>query len=227
MAETLLVVEDEPIVAKSIRLACEQAGFTVRVASSGRAALAEAAAWQPDAIVLDLLLPDMSGLEVCRTLRERKSTVPIIMLTALADEIDRVVGLEMGADDYITKPFSVRELLARLRAVLRRSQPVDTDLEELRFGEVLLRPRAREVLVRGQPIHLTSTEFNLLALFASAPGIVFEREAILQRIWGYDSEGESRLLDVHMRRLREKVELDPANPQHLLTVRGVGYRLVC
>ncbi len=225
MAENILVVEDEPVVAKSVRLACEQAGYVVRVVRTGRDALTAVRDWHPSVILLDLLLPDTSGLEVCRALRESGSRVPIIMLTALADEIDRVVGLEMGADDYVTKPFSIRELVARIRAVLRRGVGLEVPQDEIVLGELVIRPRFRQVHVRQKPVHLTATEYNLLLLLASAPGTVFEREAILQRIWGYDFEGESRLLDVHVRRLREKIETDPANPRYLLTIRGVGYRL--
>ena len=226
MAASVLVVEDEPLVAKSVRLACEQAGYLVRVERTGREALVAARSWHPSVIILDLLLPDTTGLQVCRALREGGARTPIIMLTALADEVDRVVGLEMGADDYITKPFSIRELVARIRAVLRRVERSEGNQADVDLGDIVIRPQSREVLVRGSPVHLTATEFNLLHLLAGAPGTVFEREAILERIWGYDFEGESRLLDVHIRRLREKIEKDPANPAHLLTIRGVGYRLV-
>lgn len=226
MIEKVLVVEDEPVVGKSIRLACEQAGYTVRVVPTARAALDGIRDWQPDVVLLDLLLPDGSGLHLCRRLREQQNPIPIIMVTALADEVDRIVGLEMGADDYVTKPFSTRELVARIRAVLRRTAPIAADREEIRLGELVIRPWAREVLLHGQIVHLTSTEYGLLALLASSLGTVFEREQIIQRIWGYEYEGAGRLLDVHMSRLRDKIEDDPSRPRHLLTVRGVGYRLV-
>ena len=220
----LLVVEDDPAVRLSLRVAFERQGFAVDEAAGAAAGLAQARRQRPDALILDLMLPDMDGIELFRTLRDEDRELPVVMLTARGDEVDRVVGLEMGADDYVTKPFSPRELIARVRAVLRRSARGADEGDEWRFGELVIRPRGREVALAGRPVALTRTEFDLLAYLAARPGRVATRDELVQAVWGYVTEGESRLLDSHIRHLRAKIEPQPRAPRHLLTVRDVGYK---
>ncbi|MFZ5918576.1 MAG: response regulator [Chloroflexota bacterium] len=226
MTEQILVVEDEKAIAAFVQTALEQAGFGVRLAHDGLAALAQVEAKPPDLILLDLMLPGIDGLEVCRRVRSARVYVPIIMLTARSDDVDKIVGLEMGADDYITKPFNARELVARVRAVLRLAQrsgaPPPRDV--LQIGQLIIDRAARSVTVAGQEIELAPKEFDLLATLAWERGRVFGREMLLERVWGYDYVGESRTVDVHIQRLRRKIEPDPANPCYLLTARGVGYK---
>ncbi|HEX5480442.1 MAG TPA: response regulator transcription factor [Dehalococcoidia bacterium] len=225
--QTILVVDDEPSLTAALSYNLRKDGFRVITAGDGIAALQEARRERPDLIVLDLMLPKMDGLEVCRRVRA-ESAVPIIMLTAKGEEMDRVVGLEVGADDYLAKPFGMRELMARVRALLRRAAQHTNDREGRRIaaGELSIDPRGRTVERGGAPVALKPKEFDLLAFLAKSAGQVFTREQILQRVWGYDFFGGSRTVDVHMRWLREKLESDPAHPAHLLTVRGVGYKFV-
>lgn len=226
MPKKILVVDDEPTLIATVRYNLEREGFEVYTASDGEQALTEARAQRPDLIVLDIMLPVLSGYEVCRIL-QREMSVPILMLTAKSDEVDRVAGLEMGADDYVTKPFSMRELTARVRALLRRAErpgPAD-DAQTLSAGDLTIDLGRREVSREGRPLPLRPKEFDLLAFFVRNRGRVFTREQLLNNIWGYEFAGDSRTVDVHVRWLREKVEDDPAHPRRLLTVRGVGYRL--
>ncbi len=224
----ILVVEDEPDLAELIRFHLEQEGFAVRVCGAGDVALEEARRSRPDAVLLDLLLPGISGLEVCRRIRTdaRLATVPVIMVTAKADEADRVIGLELGADDYITKPFSPRELVARVRAVLRRAYAE----QPARAPDVYERGWLRvdfdqyEVQVAGKPVELSRKEFELLRFFLRHPNRVFDRLQILDSVWGEDTHVEVRTVDVHIRRLRLLLEEEPT-PRLLVTVRGVGYKL--
>src|SRR3989454_1290960 len=224
MAQQVLVVEDEPDIRRLIVLHLERDGFRCRTASSGPEALREARAVVPDLVVLDLMLPELDGLEVCRQLRRDASTaaVPIIMLTAKADEVDRVVGLEIGADDYVSKPFSPKELVARVRAVLRRSRP-DPATRVLSQGAVTLDPARHTVTLHGRPLELTPKEFDLLHALLGAAGRVLSREHLLNHVWGYAraDEIESRTVDVHVRRLRSK--LGDAGTR-IATVKSVGYR---
>src|SRR5438874_9373304 len=224
MAQEVLVVEDEPDIRRLIVLHLERDGFRCRTASNGPEALREARAAVPDLIVLDLMLPELDGLEVCRQLRRDGSTagVPIIMLTAKSDEIDRVVGLELGADDYVAKPFSPKELVARVRAVLRRARP-DPTRGVYREGPIVLDPGRHTVMVRGAPVALTPKEFDLLQVLLEASGRVLSREHLLTRVWGYAhaDEIESRTVDVHVRRLRAKLGDDG---RRIATVKSVGYR---
>ncbi|MBI2323278.1 MAG: response regulator transcription factor [Chloroflexi bacterium] len=222
----MVVVEDDPTVRLSVRLACQKEGFAVAEAASGEDALAAVAARAPALVLLDLMLPGMSGFDVCRELRARDRDLPVIMLTARGDEVDKVVGLELGADDYVTKPFSPRELIARIRAVLRRAhrQPEDAAGDEFRAGGLIVHVAAREVLLDGRPVPLTRTEFDLLARLIEQPGRVVTRDQLAARVWGYESEGDTRLLDSHIGHLRAKIEPDPSNPRYVLTVRQVGYR---
>jgi len=231
MAEKILVVDDEIALQETVSYNLVKQGYDVIVAGDGPSALALARKELPDLIVLDLMLPGMDGLEVCRVLRKEMNT-PVIMLTARDDEIDRVVGLEVGADDYLTKPFSMRELLARVKAMLRRVRllkeemaPVPAqDTQLIQFGDIVINLSRREVQKDHQTIPMQPREYDLLVFLASHPGHVFHRETILADVWGWDYTGESRTVDVHIRWLREKIELDPTRPIHLVTVRGAGYR---
>jgi DNA-binding response OmpR family regulator len=226
MSGTVLVVADDTTLAMTLRYNLERAGYTCLVASEGARALELARRERPALVLLDVMLPGIDGLEVCRRIRA-ESTVPIIMLTAKAEEIDRVVGLEVGADDYVTKPFSTRELVARVRAALRRAQMQPDDEENgvqpARFGAITVDPARREVLRDDTPLGLKPKEFDLLLYFVRNPGRVFTREQLLERVWGYDFAGTNRTVDVHVRWLREKIEDDPAHPRFLRTSRGAGY----
>jgi DNA-binding response OmpR family regulator len=227
----ILVVEDDLTLLETLEYNLAGEGYEVITASDGLTALEVTREEQPDLLVLDLMLPRLDGFEVCRILR-RETSVPILMLTARTDEVDRVVGLEVGADDYLTKPFSMRELLARVRALLRRVRLIREEMareqgvsgtEQLVFGDLVIDLDRREVLVRGESLRLKPKEFDLLVFLARHPGMALSRDLLLQRVWGWDYGGGSRTVDVHVRWLREKVEADPANPERIVTVRGVGY----
>lgn len=220
----ILIVEDDERIRSSMRLALEEEGYAVEDVASGEEAISLFAADPFELVLIDLMLPGMDGFETCRTLR-RQSTVPIIMVTARSDTHDVVAGLEAGADDYVTKPFVAKELAARIRALLRRSRPDDADNSTLSFGDVEIEPEAGVVRRGGNEVHCTRTEFRLLCELADHPGKVLTREHLLERVWGYDYFGDGRLVDVHVRRLRTKMEPDPANPRFILTVRGMGYKL--
>ncbi|PYQ97698.1 MAG: DNA-binding response regulator [Acidobacteria bacterium] len=219
----ILVVDDEPRIAEIARDYLERAGFKVTTAGSGADALAFARSRRPDLIVLDLGLPHVDGLDVTRTLR-RQSSVPIIMLTARVDESDKLIGLELGADDYVTKPFSPKELVARVRAVFRRIDAAPERGDIIRAGEVTLDKRRMQASVGAQSIDLTSTEFELLATLASQPGRVFTRAQLLDAIRGVEVESFDRAIDAHVKNVRRKLEPDPRNPRYVLTVHGVGYK---
>jgi len=226
-ARTVLIVEDEPALASTLSYNLRKNGFNVMSAADGLAGLQAARRERPDVIVLDLMLPKMDGLEVCRRLRT-ESDVPILMLTAKSEELDKVVGLEVGADDYLTKPFSMRELMARVKALLRRSGTRKEGGSAARIvaGTLELDARGRTVTRAGQEVALKPKEFDLLFFLAANAGQVFTREQILEQVWGYDFFGGSRTVDVHTRWLREKLEDAPSRPKHLLTVRGIGYKFV-
>ena len=223
MSSRILLVEDDERIRASTRLALEDEGYEVAEAASGEAALENFAEMPSDVVLIDLMLPGIDGFECCRQLR-RTSAVPVIMVTARTDTHDVVAGLEAGADDYVTKPFVVKELAARIRALLRRARTMG-EPSTLSFGEVEVRPDEGTVLRHGSEVHCTRTEFRLLCELAANPGKVLSREQLLDRVWGYDYFGDGRLVDVHIRRLRTKIEPDPANPHHILTVRGMGYKL--
>jgi len=227
MSSRILVVEDDERIRSSMRLALEGEGYEIDEASSGEDALDQFAAATPDLALIDLMLPGMDGFECCRALR-RQSAVPIIIVTARTDTHDVVAGLEAGADDYVTKPFVAKELGARIRALLRRARPAeDEDAALLAFGDYELLPDQGVLRKKsGEEVHCTRTEFRLLCELAAHPNKVLSREQLLDRVWGYDYFGDGRLVDVHIRRLRTKVEPDPALPRHILTVRGMGYKLV-
>jgi DNA-binding response OmpR family regulator len=219
-----LAVEDDERIRTGLRMALEDEGWVVEEAETGEDALHQFRRDPTDVVLIDIMLPGTDGFEVCRSLR-RTSDVPIIMVTARADTHDVVAGLEAGADDYLTKPFAPKELSARIRALLRRARNPDPAISHLRFGDLELVPDAGVVTLAGTEVHLTKTEFRLLCELASSPGRVFSREVLLERVWGYGYFGDGRLVDVHIRRLRTKIEADPANPRHVLTVRGLGYKL--
>jgi len=220
----ILVVDDEPTLVATLKYNLEREGYQVITASDGEAALSEARAGRPDLVVLDLMLPRLHGLQVCRILR-REMTVPILMLTAKGEEVDKVVGLELGADDYVTKPFSMRELMARVRALLRRAEtPPGDEADVVTAAELVVDLRRREVSLRGQALPLKPKEFELLLFFLRNRGRAFTREQLLDQIWGYDFVGDTRTVDVHVSWLRQKIEDNPAKPTRLITVRGVGYR---
>jgi two-component system alkaline phosphatase synthesis response regulator PhoP len=220
----ILVVDDEPRIAEIVRDYLERAGFRATVAGNGADALALARTKRPDLIVLDLGLPHMDGLDVTRALR-KQSNVPIIMLTARVDESDKLIGLELGADDYVTKPFSPKELVARVRAVFRRIDTASERGEVVRAGDLTLDKRRMQASVGAQTIELTSTEFELLATLAGQPGRVFTRAQLLDAIRGVEVESFDRAIDAHVKNLRRKLEPDPRNPRYVLTVHGVGYKL--
>jgi DNA-binding response OmpR family regulator len=220
----ILVVEDDERIRSSMRLALEDEGYTVDDVGSGEDAIARFSAEPCELALIDLMLPGIDGFETCRALR-RVSTVPVIMVTARSDTHDVVAGLEAGADDYVTKPFVAKELAARIRALLRRSRTEDGASAVLNFGDVEIEPDAGVVRRAGEEVHCTRTEFRLLCELANHPGKVLSREQLLERVWGYDYFGDGRLVDVHVRRLRTKVEPDPATPRFILTVRGMGYKL--
>jgi DNA-binding response OmpR family regulator len=226
-SSTILLVDDEDSIQKVLSYPLERDGFRVLAARDGEEALAKFASEPVDLVVLDLMLPKIDGLEVCKRLRAQ-STVPIIMLTARDDELDKVLGLELGADDYITKPFSIREFRSRVRALLRRaSLPAQQDqrrTETIETDGLRIDPTRRSVEVHGRPIQLTYVEFELLRTLAANPGQVFSRRRLLESLWGDSAYREPRTIDVHVRHLREKLERDPSDPEYILTVRGAGYR---
>jgi two-component system response regulator RegX3 len=223
---TVLVVEDEESFIDALTVGLKREGFQVEVARDGAQALDVFDVVQPDLVLLDVMLPRISGIDVCRQLRKR-SQVPIIMVTAKGGEIDTVVGLEVGADDYVTKPYRLRELVARMRAVLRRA-PLDGATEltgaALTVGDVMLDPDQHEVVVRGEVVALPLKEFELLHLLLANAGRVLPRETLIDRVWGRDYVGDTKTLDVHVKRLRSKIETDPANPTRIVTIRGLGYK---
>jgi len=225
MSSTVLVVDDEPIVRDVVVRYLQHDGFETLVAADGDDARALIEQREPALVVLDVMLPGTDGLALCRWIRER-SSLPVILLTARGEEADRIVGLELGADDYVTKPFSPRELSARVRAVLRRSDgSSEPRAESLAFGDVELDGAARVVRKAGEPVQLTTREFDLLWFLASHPRHVFSRDLLMDRVWGYTSAVDTGTVTVHVRRLREKIETDPQEPRHLKTVWGAGYRL--
>lgn len=231
MSDKILIVEDEPTLQETLAYNLSRQGYEVTHVGDGQSAIKTARELQPDLIVLDVMLPILDGFEVCRILRQDMNT-PILMLTARDDEIDRVIGLEMGADDYLTKPFSMREFLARVKAQLRRvrmmREEADSEAtrikEVLQFGNLALHLLRREVLLEGQPLALKPKEFDLLLFLAQHHGQVLSRDMILERVWGWEFSGGSRTVDVHVRWLREKIETDPGLPARIVTVRGTGYR---
>lgn len=221
--KTVLVIEDEPTLVATLRYNLEREGYLVLTATDGEAGLSLARTKKPDLVILDLMLPGMSGLEIVRLLR-RESSVPVLMLTAKAEETDKVVGLELGADDYVTKPFSMRELLARVRAQLRRAEMPPEAAEVLTAGDLEVDLRSRQARRKGRELQMKPKEFDLLAHLMKNRGRAFTREQLLDQVWGYEYAGDTRTVDVHVSWLRQKIEDVPAKPTRLITVRGTGYR---
>jgi len=227
LSPRILIVDDEEAIVKLVSFNLEKEGFETLAAYDGREALDLIRKERLDLVVLDVMLPEMDGLSLCRRLRQDGIDVPVLMLTAKDGEIDKVLGLEIGADDYLTKPFSPRELVARVRAILRRTkESKDEQVEEIGLGSLIIYPLRYEVRRDGKELDLTSREFELLLLFCKNEGIVMSREQILEKVWGYDFYGDARVVDVHIRHLREKIEIDPGNPLYIKTVRGVGYKFL-
>jgi DNA-binding response OmpR family regulator len=226
--EQILIVEDEPAVARGLEYGLTSEGFTVLWAETGQRALELARSQNPHLILLDIRLPDVSGFDVCRQLRAEGKRMPILMLTARDEEVDKVLGLELGADDYVVKPFSLRELISRIRALLRRAYgdlAASSKEERVTFGEVEVDLERLQVYRQGRLVYLTPTEFRLLRYLVAHPDRPFSRDALIEAVWGYDSSvGNERTVDVHMRHLREKLEDDPSNPRWFVTVRGIGYK---
>lgn len=229
MSKQILLIEDEKDIADLIRLHLTDLDFTVAVARDGTSGLHQASTHDWDLIILDLRLPGLDGLEICRRIRQHSDSVPILMVTSKSSELDRVVGLEVGADDYVTKPFSILELMARVKAILRRSEVSKKTRKEvpqtIRLGCLSIDPAARRAIVRGQRVELTAREFDLLFHFARNPGRVFRRTELLDQVWGYGHDGYEHTVNSHINRLRSKIETDPRNPSLIVTVHGVGYKL--
>lgn len=229
MGRKVLVIEDNADIAHLLKVNLGDIACHVEVASDGRQGLRLALAQTFDLIILDLMLPELDGVEVCRAIRQKNSFIPILMLTARTSELDRVLGLEIGADDYMTKPFSIRELLARVKAIIRRLDLIKPDSDDgasnsIAVGDMQIDIEKRKVSVKGTPVELTAREFDLLVHFASHPGRVYSRPQLLDQIWGYGHDGYEHTVNSHINRLRAKIETDPANPEYVLTVWGVGYK---
>jgi DNA-binding response OmpR family regulator len=222
----ILVVEDEPNMVAGLRDNFEFEGYEVITARDGVEGLQQALEQSPDLVVLDVMMPRLSGLEVCRQLRAKRPSIPIIMLTARGQEVDKVVGLELGADDYVTKPFSIRELLARVKAILRRTAALPKNHDQHSFGDVEVDLQRRRVLRSGKALDVSSTEFELLKYFICHSGEALTRDRLLEEVWGYENYPSTRTVDTHLVRLRQKLEPDPEQPQYFLTVHGTGYRFV-
>lgn len=222
----ILIVEDEPSMVAGLRDNFEYEGYQVITAGDGVEGLERALADAPDLIVLDVMMPRMSGLDVCKQLKARRPSIPIIMLTARGQEVDKVVGLELGADDYVTKPFSIRELLARVKAVLRRARTLPREQERLSFGDVEIDLRKHQVQRGGRPIEFSAKEFELLKYFVCHPGETLSRDRLLDEVWGYEHYPTTRTVDTHIVRLRQKLEPNPEEPRFILTIHGVGYKFV-
>ncbi|HEY1264761.1 MAG TPA: response regulator transcription factor [Terriglobales bacterium] len=222
----ILIVEDEPNMVSGLRDNFEFEGYEVITAEDGASGLNRALNESPDLVLLDVMMPRMSGLDVCRQLKSKRPSLPVIMLTARGQEVDKVVGLELGADDYVTKPFSIRELLARVKAVLRRAQPVPKDQERFSFGDVEVNLRSCQVSKQGKNLDFSAKEFDLLKYFLSHPGETLSRDRLLEDVWGYDHFPTTRTVDAHIVRLRQKLEAKPEDPRYILTVHGTGYKFV-
>jgi DNA-binding response OmpR family regulator len=229
---TILIVEDDQNIVKLVSMHLKDQGYVTEHASNGREGLDRSLENEYDLIILDIMLPGMDGLEICRRIRAGNKTTPILMLTAKSEEIDKVVGLEMGADDYITKPFSIREFIARVKAVTRRAQAMEdsgesaNEKEAIQYGDLVINTVKRRVSLGGTAVELTPKEFDLLLMFAQNPGVAFNRHQLLEGVWGYQFEGYNHTVNSHINRLRNKIEKEPANPRYIKTVWGYGYRFV-
>ncbi|KGX93386.1 PhoP family transcriptional regulator [Pontibacillus halophilus JSM 076056 = DSM 19796] len=229
MAQRILIVDDEESIVTLLKYNIEQSGFETEVAYTGREALDQANEQSFDLIVLDVMLPEMDGMEVCKQLRQKQVDTPILMLTAKDDEFDKVLGLELGADDYLTKPFSPREVVARIKAILRRSiarvNETKDDMEEIALGDLKIYPEQYEATIKGQGLEFTPKEFELLLYLTKNKGRVLSRDQLLSAVWNYDFVGDTRIVDVHISHLREKIEPDTKKPVYIKTIRGLGYKM--
>lgn len=228
-ASSILIVEDDPDLAKLLQIHLSDLGYQIEIAGDGRLGLQRALEGDFSLVILDIMIPFIDGFEVCKRIRAENRSLPILMLTSKAEELDKVLGLELGADDYMTKPFSVRELLARVKAIFRRIEVVKTekqdgDLKLLEYGDLVVNLEKRKVLLREQTLELTAKEFDLLVLFAENPGRAYSRQELLDLVWGYQYSGYSHTVNSHINRLRNKIEIDPAAPRYIKTVWGHGYR---
>lgn len=229
--DAILVIEDDADIANLLRIHLSDLGFRVEICRDGKTGLYKALSESYALVILDLMLPEMDGLDVCKRIRAENQYLPILMLTAKAEELDKVLGLELGADDYITKPFSIRELIARVKAIFRRieidqEKTLEPEVSELRYAELELDPVKRKVRLRGSVVELTAKEFDLLMLFAQHPGRAYNRQELLDLVWGYQYSGYSHTVNTHINRLRSKIEDDPSDPRFIKTVWGVGYRFI-
>ena len=231
MSKKILIIEDNRDLARLLQSHLQDLAYRVDIAFDGSSGFARADSDKYDLVILDLMLPDLDGIEICRLLRRKSAYVPILMLTAKSSETDRVVGLEIGADDYVTKPFSIRELLARVKAILRRVEELTTGAKEnmpavIRAGGIAIDPEKRSATLEGKPVDLTAKEFDLLLHFARNPGKVYTRSQLLDTVWGYGHDGYEHTVNSHINRLRAKIENDPAHPAYIITVWGVGYKFI-
>ncbi len=228
MADRVLAIEDDANLLETIKYNLRKEGYEVFTANDGEMALEAARKEKPDILILDVMLPKLNGFEVCRILR-KEMTTPILMLTAKADETDKIVGLEIGADDYMTKPFSIKELMARIRAMLRRAKMIEAASApgpvSISIGDIEIDTARHRACLAGKELELSPKEFDLLAFLAKNKGLVFNREQLLEKVWGYDFAGDTRTVDVHIRWLRQKIEADASHPKYLVTIRGTGYKL--
>ncbi|MBH0230125.1 response regulator transcription factor [Halobacillus yeomjeoni] len=227
MAQKILIVDDEESIVTLLKYNIEQAGYDTEVAYDGKSALEKASNTNFDLIVLDVMLPEMDGMEVCKSLRQLKVETPILMLTAKDDEFDKVLGLELGADDYLTKPFSPREVVARIKAILRRivREPVEKDNTHIQIADLSIYPEQYEATIKGDPLTFTPKEFELLLYLAQNIGRVMSRDQLLSAVWNYDFAGDTRIVDVHVSHLREKIEPETKKPVYIKTIRGLGYKM--
>jgi len=231
MKKSVLIIEDYPDITDLVEIHLHDLGYELERAEDGQTGLEKALNHTYELVILDLMLPQLDGLEVCRGIREKKKSLPILMLTAKSEEIDKVLGLELGADDYLTKPFSIRELIARIKAILRRVDAVKAEISSqeqpaITLGSLTIHLDKRRVVLNGERVELTAKEFDLLAMFASNPGRVYSRQALLNLVWGYQFEGYDHTVNSHINRLRAKIEADASQPKFIITVWGVGYRFV-
>ncbi|MBX3469579.1 MAG: response regulator transcription factor [Planctomycetes bacterium] len=224
--DTILVIEDDPAISLGLQKNLKYEGYDVLTAAKGEVGLEMALDRKPDLIILDVMLPTLSGFEICKTLKRNEVDIPIIILSAKDQEIDKIMGLDLGADDYLTKPFSIRELIARINAVLRRKKRYEKELETFTFGDVSIDFTARTVARGGKPLELSPREFDLLGYFVRHPNEVMDRRQILNKVWGYDYYGTARTIDNFVTKLRQKLEPDAENPSHFVTARGIGYKFV-
>ena len=225
-SKKILIIEDDPAVCKGIQAALEEINYETIIKSTGNSGYESVKSDSPDLVILDLILPDINGIDICKNLRADKIDTPIIMLTSKKEEIDKIIGLEIGADDYVTKPFSIRELIARINAILRRSNKSGKELDEYSFGNIYVNFRNQDATKEGEPVKLSTHEFNVLHFFVEHEGEVLSRDMLLDEVWGFDEFPTTRTVDNYILSIRKKIEDDPSNPKHIITVHKAGYKFV-